>query len=101
MEVADDRITKDDLQKFLDLSRVRIAELRKRVRELLDGEASISLEEILDRHPPEDGMLEVIGYIMVALEDPRNIVTDDESQPVTIAGTPPRTWRIPKVIFCK
>lgn len=101
VEVADDRITKEDLQKFLTLSRVRIAELRRRIREMLDGEPSISLEEVLEKHPPEDGMLEVIGYIMVALEDQRNIVTDDESQAVTIGGTPPKTWRIPKVIFCK
>jgi len=101
VEVADDRITKSDLQKFLDLSRVRVSELRKRVRESLDGEASISLEEILEKHPPEDGMLEVIGYIIVALEDPRNVVTDEESQTVTIEGMPPKTWRIPKVIFCK
>jgi len=101
IEVADDRITKDDLQKFLDLSRVRISQLRKRIREMLDEEPSISLEEVLERHPPEDGMLEVIGYIMVALEDPRNVVTDDESQVVRIGETPPKTWRIPKVIFCK
>lgn len=101
VEVADHAITMEDLQKFMSLSRVRISELRKRVRELLDGQASISLEVILERHPPEDGMLEVIGYIMVALEDPRNVVTDEESQIVTIGGTSPKTWRIPKVIFCK
>jgi len=101
VEEADHAITKDDLNKFLNLSRVRISEIRKRVREALDGQPSISLEGILEKHPPKDGMIEVIGYIMVALEDPKNVVTDDESQTVTIGGISPITWRIPKVIFCK
>lgn len=101
VEVADGTITKEDLQKFLDLSRVRIAELRRRVREMLDTETSVALDEVLEKHPPEDGMLEVIGYIIVALEDPRNIVTDEESQAVRVGGASPRTWKIPKVIFCK
>lgn len=101
VEVADGTITKEDLQKFLDLSRVRIAELRRRVREMLDTETSVSLDEVLEKHPPEDGMLEVIGYIIVALEDPRNIVTDEESQAVSVGEGSPRTWKIPKVIFCK
>jgi hypothetical protein len=101
VEVADGTITKEDLQKFLDLSRVRIAELRRRVREMLDTETSVSLDEVLEKHPPEDGMLEVIGYIIVALEDPRNIVIDEESQAVSVGEGSPRTWKIPKVIFCK
>lgn len=101
VEVADDRITKEDLSQFANLARIRIAELRGRVKDLLNENTSLSLFEILDQYPPNDGMLEVIGYIMVALEDPRHIVTDDESETVTIPGQRPRTWKIPKVIFCR
>src|SRR5207237_6620194 len=101
VQLADDRISNEDLRQFLNLSRIRIAELRSRVKEMLNEDTSISLEEVLDKYPPEDGMLEVIGYIMVALEDPRNIVTEDESQTIRITGPRPSNWRIPKVIFCK
>lgn len=99
VQVADDTISKEDLRQFANLSRIRLAELRSRVKEMLSESSSLSLFEVLDKYPPRDGMLEVIGYIMVALENPRHIVTDDESETVTIPGPRARTWRIPKVIF--
>jgi hypothetical protein len=101
VDVADDRISKEDLRQFMNLSRVRISELRKRVAEMLSEAGSVSLDEVLDKYPPEDGMLEVIGYIMVALENEKNIVTEEESQSIRIPGREAKAWRIPKVIFCK
>jgi hypothetical protein len=100
VEVADDRISLEMLKKFSNLPHIRLHELRKNVDTCLEQSSTLTLEQILDVHPPKYGMTEVLGYLIVALESQKHYVGEDE-QVITIPGPIPVRWRVPKVLFCK
>jgi hypothetical protein len=66
----------------------------------LDQTSTFTLEMVLDRFPPRYGMIEVLGYLIVALESQKHFVGEEE-QIITIPGPVPAKWRVPKVLFCK
>lgn len=100
VENADDRITLDMLKEFSNLPHIRLVELRQNVEACLAESSTMTLENILDRHPPKYGMTEVLGYMIVALEDNKHFVGEEE-QVITIPGPVPTRWRVPRVLFCK
>jgi len=100
VEVADDRISLEDLRKFSNLPHIRLHELRKNVDACLNESSTLTLEQVLDRFPPRHGMMEVIGYMIVALEGPKNFVSEEE-QTILIPYPTPAKWRVPKILFCR
>jgi hypothetical protein len=100
VEVADDRISLEMLKKFSNLPHIRLLELRKNVDACLEESSTMTLAMVLDRHPPKYGMTEVLGYLIVALENQKHYVGDEEDV-ITIPGRSPARWRVPKVLFCK
>jgi len=100
VEVADDRISLEELRKFSNLPHIRLHELRKNVDACLNESSTLTLEQVLDRFPPRHGMMEVIGYMIVALEGPKNFVSEEE-QTILIPYPTPAKWRVPKILFCR
>lgn len=100
VEVADDRISLELLKKFSNLPHIRLLELRKNVDACLNESSTMTLEMVLDRHPPKYGITEVLGYLIVALENQKHFVGEEEDV-ITIPGRMPSRWRVPKVLFCK
>jgi Protein of unknown function (DUF3375) len=100
VENSDDRISLDMLKKFSNLPHIRLIELRKNVETSLEASSTMTLEMILDRHPPKYGMTEVLGYLIVALESQKHYVGEEEDI-ITLPGPKPIRWRVPKVLFCK
>lgn len=100
VDVADDRISLDMLRKFSNLPHIRLLGLRKNVEACLNESSTMTLEQVLDRHPPKYGMTEVLGYLIVALEGKKHYVGEDE-QVITIPGPTSTRWRLPRVLFCK
>lgn len=100
VEVADDRISLEVLKKLSNLPHIRLLELRKNVDACLDESSTMTLAMVLDRHPPKYGMTEVLGYLIVALENQKHYVGEEEDL-ITVPGRSPTRWRVPKVLFCK
>lgn len=100
VEVADDRISLELLKKFSNLPHIRLLELRKNVDTCLNESSTMTLEMVLDRHPPKYGITEVLGYLIVALENQKHYVGEEEDV-ITIPGRMPSRWRVPKVLFCQ
>lgn len=100
VEVEDGTVGLDDLHRFRNLPQIRLQELRRNVEVCLARDYTVTLQQVLDVFPPRHGMMEVIGYLVVATNDARHFVGDESE---TIELPPPRRqqWRVPQVLFCQ
>lgn len=100
VELADDRINIEDLKAFSNLPHISLQQMRNNVKSILADNQTQTLSFVLDRFPPKHGMIEVLGYLLVAMEDPRHWVSDDEEM-IVVPGMRPTKWLVPKVLFCR
>lgn len=100
---ADERRTA--FQQLADMKRLNWHEMRDRIRHMLTIENAPTLRELLEVHPAEAGVIEVIGYIQIAAEDghliePRStetvVVTSESSSNSSIVVTIPRVTFVPE-----
>jgi hypothetical protein len=90
-------------------SQVRVdkAALSKHIRQSLQIQAQITLAELLQTRPLEQGLGELVAYLQLASESPGSVV--DESTQDTVAWVVPdeaggwvtRRARLPRVIFVR
>jgi len=102
VEVANDEMSVADLERLASLPDIQLEPLIRNVEACLEQQPTVTLENVLDRFPPEHGMLQVLGYIMVAIRNPKHWVgQEEECQVITIAGPTPTRWRVPRILYCK
>jgi hypothetical protein len=75
--------------------------LKRRIRALLQAKDQISLGEILDNHPLEKGLAELVAYLSIAGEDENAVFDDSDIQQAfwTDTSGTPRRAEFCKVIF--
>jgi hypothetical protein len=58
---------------------------------------------VLRRFPPREGVLEVVGYIVIAMQDSQHYVADDQLVEIQVAATSGawELWRVPEVLFTR
>jgi hypothetical protein len=91
------------VNRFRALVDLNLTRLREQVRLCLIAAESVLLSQVLQRFPPREGILEVVGYLVVAMQDAQHYVPGDqfaEVQIVTGAGSDER-WRVPEVLFTR
>lgn len=100
IEEDDYKLALDDLRRFKNLPLIRLAELRRNVEFCLARDHTVTLQRVLDDFPPFHGMMEVIGYIAIAANESRHLLSDESE---IIQLPPPRRhrWRVPRVLFCR
>ena len=62
----------DRLEAFRELAALKRLEwktMRNRIRDLLEVYDAPTLAELLERHPPDSGVIEVLGYLQIARDD--------------------------------
>lgn len=96
------RLTLADMRRFHDLPEIRLAELRANVAACLAETSPIMLSHVLARFPLREGVMELVGYLIVAADDRHHYVseTDDE---IVEWGPPenPQRWRVPMLLFSR
>lgn len=99
VEEQENELALDDLRRFRNLPQIRLQELRRNIETCLARDDTVTLQQVLDLFPPRHGMMEVIGYLAVAANEPRHFV-GEESEVIQL---PPRRqrWRVPRVLFCR
>ncbi|MEM0996213.1 MAG: DUF3375 domain-containing protein [Bacteroidota bacterium] len=100
-QAATERLDQADLSHLVDQFFVDQAALRKRIRTLLRDRSQISLEEILEIHPVEQGLAEIMAYFSIASVDRHNYVDPDARFSVHLPGPPAASLELPRVIFTK
>ena len=90
----------DELRRFRNLPQIRLEELRRNVSTCLRREPTVTLQQVLDLFPPRHGMMEVVGYLVVAANDAAHVV-EEETEVLEWPAAVGRRWRVPRVLFCR
>jgi hypothetical protein len=91
------------LERFRALADLNLARLRKQVQTCLVTDDSILLSQILQRFPPREGILEVVGYVLIGMQESQHYVAEDQLVDIQIGATGgnEEVWRIPEVLFTR
>lgn len=91
------------LERFRSLADLNLARLREHIRRCLVAEDSILLSQVVKRFPPRQGILEVLGYVVIALQDSQHYVADDQLVDIQMVanGGVREVWRVPEVLFTR
>jgi hypothetical protein len=90
------------VDRFKALADLNLSRLREQVRACLIAEDSILLSEIVRRYPIREGILEIVGYLVIATQESDHYVAKDQFANIrVIEGREGRTWRVPEVLFAR
>lgn len=91
------------LERFRALADLNLTRLREQVRTCLVADDSVLLSQVLQRFPPSEGILEVLGYVVIGLQDSEHYVADDQLVDLQVAMTASgrELWRVPEVLFTR
>jgi len=93
----------DIIDRFRELAEINLGRLREQLRVCLVATDSVLLSHVLDRFPPRDGILEVIGYLIIATEGEEHYVAPDQFTRVRTSIQTERSewWQVPEVLFAR
>ncbi len=96
----EDEIDTDKLFNLVYIDRER---LQRRIDLSLEKDSQISLEQLLERFPLEQGLAELITYLHMAEENPLSLIREDQQDQArwTDGGGRVREARFPRVIFSR
>lgn len=88
----------ETISAFQSMPHLSLDILRSQVEACLETEAYVLLTQVLHRCPPQHGLLEVLGYLVLAAQDhDRHFTSPDHLDAVTLPdGT---CWKLPRVLF--
>ena len=91
------------VHRFQALTDLNLAQLREHVQACLVAADSVLLSELLHRFPPREGILEVVGYLVLAMQDSKHYVAEDQFAQVRLnAGNGNNeSWQVPEVLFAR
>jgi hypothetical protein len=98
VDEADGAFDIASLRRLSNLPQVQLRRLRSNVEECLSGSNVITLGDVVRTYPPSQGVIEILGYIIIADADRRHIVSEEETETILIHG---RKWRLPFILFSK
>jgi len=98
LEISDGGEYQDTLEAFLRLHPVDFERLRQNIRECLQTRVQMTLPELLELHPPRNGILEVLAYLLIAESDGPHVVLDGFDL-IEIPSEPDRRFRVPQIVF--
>lgn len=58
------------------------AKLKKQVQQALHGRSQVSLKEVLQQHPLEQGLAELVAYLQLANDSFKTLVDDEQNDPI-------------------
>jgi len=82
---------------------IDMPKLRTQIRQLLQKHSQVTLAEVVDRHPLQHGLAELVAYLSIAGSDRHAVFDDDHAQQIRWRdpGGCQRQANLPRVIFVK
>lgn len=94
---GEQEIDADTLSALGGLAHLSLDRLHKQIEATFEDDTWVSLRSILRKFPPEHGLLEVLGYLVIAARHPdRHNLPWDRMEVFEIDGS---RWRLPAVSF--
>lgn len=87
-----------DFAQLANLPLLALETLRENVEQCLEGRDFVLLTEVLERFPVTQGVLEVLGYLIVASHPPHYCAPGQHDDLELGEGL---CWRFPRVLFCR
>ena len=79
---------------------MELAKFRARVNEVLEEKEQVSLTEMVDRHPLENGIVDIVCYRVVASEDSRHLLVPDQIVKIDLnRSLQPRYTEVQQLLF--
>ena len=78
-------------------------QLRANVRRMLQNREQVSLVDVIDEHPLERGLAELVGYLTIATDDPNALMDEERKETVgwiDDSGVNRRA-ELPRVVFVR
>jgi hypothetical protein len=84
-------------------SHVDKARLLSHIRSALQTRQQVSLAEVVDAHPIEQGLAELVAYLSLAVDDDKALIDDSRNQTMSWVDPTrgPRTATMPLVVFTR
>ncbi len=82
VDEADGSFDPASLRRLSNLPQVQLRKLRSNVEECLSGSNVVTLSQVVQTFPPAQGLIEILGYIIIANGDRRHIVSEDETETI-------------------
>jgi hypothetical protein len=83
---VDENSRREAFQRLAAMHRLDWREMRHRIKQLVDVNGVATLRELLQIHPPESGVIEVLGYVQIACDD-GHLVNPSVTQEVLVPAT--------------
>lgn len=89
----------DELRRFRNLPQIRLGDLRKNIERCLERDETVILATVLDTFPPKHGIMEVLGYLIIASQEDRHYIANDDTIEIELCTPTRNKWRVPAVLF--
>jgi hypothetical protein len=98
VEVEGNELGLDELRRFRNLPQIRLQELTRNVEACLVRDHTVTLQQVLNHFPPRNGIMEVVGYMLVASNGLHHLI-DDRCEVIRLPPPCNERWRVPCVSF--
>lgn len=78
--VADDARRHDAFLQFAQMQRLDFKGMRTRIDDAVGQHGHLTLRQLLDEHPPDSGVIDILGYVQIAGEDGHLISRDAQEE---------------------
>jgi hypothetical protein len=89
----------DELRRFRNLPQIRLGDLRSNIEKCLEQDETVILATVLDAFPPKHGIMEVLGYLIIASQEDRHYIANDDTIELELSTPTRNKWRVPAVLF--
>lgn len=98
VEVDDGSLDLATLRRLSNMPQVQLRKLRSNVNHCLGESNVVTLGDVIRAFPPNEGLIEVIGYVIVADSDRRHIVSEEETETIRLRD---QDWKLPFILFSR
>ena len=100
-EIGSDDLESADFRRLLNQFEVNRGSLLNRIALRLNRKPQVTLTEILDEHPIENGLAELLTYFAIASQSSKHLINDEKYDVVQLQKDSGRSVKIPQIIFTK
>ncbi len=100
-EIGSDDLASADFQRLLNQFEINKESLLNRISTRLNRKSQVTLLELLDEFPLEEGLAELLTYFTIVSQSPTHLINDKKYEMVRLQQDSERFVRIPQIIFTK
>ncbi|PID57762.1 hypothetical protein CSB45_05925 [candidate division KSB3 bacterium] len=100
-EIGSDDLENADFQRLLNQFEINKESLLNRIRLRLHGSPQVTLLDVLEEYPLQDGLAELLTYFSIASQSSKHLIDDGQYDKIPLQGEHRRVVRIPRIVFTK